>query len=140
MNTGNPVNLSYSPASAFQVSRSPTYRPDLIGDPAMPEGQRTASRWLNPDTVVVPLDRSKPFGNAGRNVARAPAFYQMDLGLHKDFNMTEGLRASFRTEAFNLLNKTNFSAPNGNRSSAGFGSITSTYPARQLQFALKLLF
>jgi len=140
MNSGNPVNLSYSAASAFQVSGSPTYRPNLIGDPTMPEGQRTASSWLNPDTVVVPFDRSMPFGNAGRNVARAPAFYQMDLGLHKDFNMTERLRASFRTEAFNLLNKTNFSAPNGNRSSGGFGSITSTYPARQLQFALKLLF
>ena len=140
MNTGSPVNLTYSPSSAFNVSGSPNYRPNLIGDPMLPADRRTPQLWLSPDTVVVPTDRSQPFGNAGRNVARAPNFYQMDVGLHKDFHITERTSLSFRTEAFNLLNKTNFSAPNGNRSSSGFGSITSTYPARQMQFALKLLF
>ncbi|MEO8132096.1 MAG: hypothetical protein ABI822_33680 [Bryobacteraceae bacterium] len=140
MNTGNPVNLSYSPASNFSVSGSPTYRPNLIGDPNLPSGQRTPQLWYNPATVVVPTDRSQPFGNAGRNIVRAPSFYQLDLGLHKDFPITETMKLSFRTEAFNLLNKTNFSAPNGNRSSSAFGSITSTYPARQMQFGLKLMF
>jgi len=140
MNTGNPVNLTYSPASAFSVSGSPNYRPNLIGDPMLPSGRRTPQLWFNPDTVVIPTDRSQPFGNAGRNVARAPNFYQMDLGLHKDFHITETKTLSFRTEAFNLFNKTNFGPPNGNRSSGGFGSITNTYPARQMQFGLKLLF
>jgi len=42
-------------------------------------------------------------------------------------------------EAFNLLNRTNFRAPNGNRSAAGFGTITSTYDPRQLQHGFKLL-
>ena len=138
MNSGSPVNLTYSPSSTLSVSGYPTYRPNLTGDPLMPEASRTAAKWLNPDTVVVPTDRTKPFGNAGRNVVRAPAFYQMDLGLHKDFTLTEAVKLSFRTEAFNLLNKTNFAAPNGNRSSGSFGSITSTYPARQVQFGLKL--
>jgi len=50
------------------------------------------------------------------------------------------MKLSFRTEAFNLLNKTNFGPPNGTRSSSGFGTITSAYPARQMQFGLKLLF
>jgi hypothetical protein len=140
MSSGTPVNLTYSPASAFSVSGSPTYRPNLIGDPMLPSDQRTAQLWFNPNTVIVPTDRSKPFGNAARNAARAPSFYQMDLGLHKDFAVTELVKASFRVEAFNLLNKTNFSAPNGNRSSSGFGSITSTYPARQMQFGLKVQF
>ena len=81
-----------------------------------------------------------PFGNAGRNIVRAPSLFQLDFGLHKDFSLTERFRLSFRTEAFNLFNRTNFGAPNSNRSSGGFGSITSTYPARQMQFALKLTF
>jgi hypothetical protein len=46
----------------------------------------------------------------------------------------------FRAEAFNVLNQTNFMAPNSNWSSTSFGSITSTFPARQLQFAMKFLF
>jgi hypothetical protein len=140
MTSGVPVNLTYSPSSTFQVSGAPNYRPNITGDPLMPEAQRTVQRWLNPDTVVVPTDRTRPFGNAGRNSVRAPSFYQMDIGLHKDFRFTERVALSFRGEAFNLLNKTNFNAPNANRSSNAFGTITGTYPARQLQFGLRLGF
>jgi len=43
-------------------------------------------------------------------------------------------------EAFNLFNKTNFGAATSDRSSAAFGTIRSTFPARQIQFALKLAF
>jgi hypothetical protein len=46
----------------------------------------------------------------------------------------------FRAEAFNLWNRSNFRPANGNISAATFGAITSTYPARQIQLALKLLF
>lgn len=48
--------------------------------------------------------------------------------------------AATRLEAFNALNRTNFRAPNGNRSSPAFGTITSTYDARQLQLGVKLSF
>ena len=41
MNTGSPVNLTYSPSSVFNVSGSPNYRPNLIGNPMLPSGQRT---------------------------------------------------------------------------------------------------
>lgn len=140
MSSGNPVNLTYSPSSTFQVSGAPNYRPNVIGDPVMPEGQRTVQRWLNPDTVVIPTDRTQPFGNAGRNIVRAPSVFQMDIGLHKDFVLTERIGLSFRTEAFNLLNKTNLGPPNGNRSSNSFGTITSAYPARQMQFGMRLSF
>jgi hypothetical protein len=134
------VNLTYSPSSQFSVSGSPNYRPNLIGDPLLPAADRTPQRFLNPATVVLPTDPSQPFGNAGRNVARAVGLYQMDLGLHKDFHVTERFVLSFRTEAFNLFNRTNFSAPDGNRSAGSFGTITRTYLPRQIQFALKLIF
>lgn len=47
---------------------------------------------------------------------------------------------ALRAESFNLLNRTNFGAPDGDHSSGAFGTIRSTYPARQLQFALRLAF
>jgi hypothetical protein len=34
----------------------------------------------------------------------------------------------------------NVRAPNGNRSAAAFGTITSTYDPRQIQLGVKLLF
>jgi len=49
-------------------------------------------------------------------------------------------QAEFRIEAFNLLNRTNFRSPNGNRSAGAFGTITSTYDPRQLQLGIKLSF
>ena len=64
----------------------------------------------------------------------------MDLGLHKEFSLTERAKLQFRSEAFNLTNQTNFQAPASNISSSNYGSITTTFPARQLQFALRLSF
>lgn len=140
MNSGVPVNLTYSPSSQFQVSGAPSYRPNLVGNPLVPEDQRSPARWLDAAAVVLPTDPSQPFGNAGRNAIYGPSFYQMNFGLHKDFAISESKRIEFRSEAFNLLNKTNFNNPNGNRSSGAFGTITSTQQARQIQFALRFVF
>ena len=49
-------------------------------------------------------------------------------------------KIGFVFQAFNLLNKTNFGAPNGDRSSGAFGTMRSTYVARQIQMALKVVF
>jgi hypothetical protein len=97
---------------------------------------------------------TSPFGNAGRNIGRSPSFYQFDFGLQKSFALpfSEASRIEFRAEFFNILNKTNFGAPNGNASglvfdangrvtaTGGFGQIRSAFPARQIQFALKVSF
>jgi hypothetical protein len=139
--SGLPVNLTYSPTSQFQVSTAPNYRPNVACDPVTPQGQRTTSNYLNKSCVSVPTDPSHPWGNAGRNSVRSYPFYQLDIGLHKQFGLGgETRKLEFRAEAFNILNQTNFQAPNSNISSSAFGSITSTFPARQLQFAMKILF
>lgn len=49
-------------------------------------------------------------------------------------------RVEFRIEAFNLLNRTNFRAPNIDRRTAAFGTIRETYDPRQLQLGLKMAF
>ena len=141
MTSGVPVNLSYSPATAFSVSGSPTYRPNLLGDPLTASDQRTIGNYLNGANVEIPTDRTQPFGNAPRNVARGPSFFQFDLGLHKSLGLgRQNTALELRIEAFNLLNKTNFSSPNANRSNANFGTITSTSAARQIQVGVKLHF
>jgi hypothetical protein len=141
MTSGMPINLSYSPASAASVSGLPTYRPNLLGDPLAPEDQRTITNYFNKAMIEIPADRSQPFGNGPRNAARADPFKQFDLGLHKAFGLgRENTRLEARIEAFNLFNTTNFQPANGNVSSSAFGTITSTYPARQLQLGVKLYF
>jgi hypothetical protein len=143
MSSGMPVNLNYSPASRYLVSNYPTYRPTLLGDPMAPLAQRNIDNYFNKANVITPVDplNPNPFGNAGRNTVRSYAIYQTDLGLHKDFPLwSEVRKLEFRSEFFNLMNKTNFQAPNSTSSSSAFGTIRSTFPARVIQMALKFVF
>jgi hypothetical protein len=55
--------------------------------------------------------------------------------------VTERVKLDLRAEAFNVLNHTNWQAPDTNISDgASFGTITTAFPSRQLQFAAKVLF
>ena len=137
--SGVPVNLSYTPTTAFSVGGQFTYRPDLNGDPQTEDGG--INNYLDSAAVTVPTDRTDPFGSAPRNVARGPSFKQFDLGLHKAFGLgRDSTRLEARIEAFNLFNRTNFNSPNSNRSSNAFGTITSAQPARQIQLGVKFYF
>ena len=142
--SGLPVNLTYNVNSNFTVSDLPTYRPNRTGNPLSGTTHVKTSTaltgYLNPATVSLPTAAS-PFGNSSRNLIRGPIFNELDFGLHKGFDLgAEGRLLDFRAEAFNLANHVNYGAPDGNRSNTTFGSITSAFPARQLQLALKLLF
>jgi hypothetical protein len=90
-------------------------------------------------------DANHPYGTAGRNSVRFDPFYQTDLGLHKAFQLyPEKVSFDFRFEAFNILNQTNYAFPQSSYSptSSSFGVVAagSTFPARILQFAGKVIF
>lgn len=82
-------------------------------------------------------------GRQGRNVFTGPGFFQLDMGLYKSIPVGADTprRLDFRLEIFNVLNRVNFSQPNGVASSPAFGQITSTrVPPRIMQVALKFSF
>jgi hypothetical protein len=140
MRSGLPVNIFYSPSAAFRACSACNQRPNYLGGPIQ-SPDRNINSYFVADNIQIPLDRRFPFGNLGRNVGRTHAFYQADFGLYKEFPLPrEGARIEFRSEFFNLLNKTNFLAANGRRDQSSFGTITGTFPARQVQFALKLYY
>jgi len=122
---------------------APWFRPNITGDPLMPKGQRRPDQYLNPATVVLPTG-NYPFGNAGRNTVRLPAFFQHDLAITKDFTLPrESTALQFRAEFFNLTNRTNFQILGrdvSNRNSPSFGRFASTFDPRLVQLALRLTF
>jgi hypothetical protein len=143
MYSGNPITFIYSPASDYTVSsNSKDYRPNLVGNPFLPADQRTWMQYWNPAGLVIPPSRTQPFGNAGRNIARSPGVYNMDISLQKELALPvrDTTRLQFRAEAFNIQNRTNFQNANSVVGNAAFGQTQSTYPARQMQFAVKLYF
>lgn len=105
-----------------------------------PEGQQTISNYFNASNVVIPSP-SQPFGDAPRSAARGPAIYTRHLGLHKSVSLVGRSRLELRVEAFNLLNRSNVNAPNGNRSATSFGTIASLAgDPRQIQLGVKVDF
>ncbi len=137
--SGRPVNLTYSPSSQFSVGGDLSYRPNITGQVVLDNPNPTA--YFDRTAVALPTDPTQPFGDAPRNAVRGPGFWQADIGIHKQFRLyNERTRLEIRAEAFNAFNRTNFGAPNGNVSSSAFGTITSAYPAREIQFAAKIYF
>ena len=143
---GEPVTFTYAPGASFIVSGiaqdfrgANNYRPNVVGDPYASGDQQTINNWFNRDNVLLPTDPSQPFGNAPRNSVRGPKFWQVDAVASKQVALVGRTMLEFRLEAFNVLNRTNFRAPNGIRSDAAFGRITATYDPRQLQLGFKIL-
>jgi hypothetical protein len=145
--SGEPLNLIWTPAANTQVSDigpdwrgAISYRPNLIGVAKLAESERAGTtRYLDRNAFAATTPQ-QPFGNLGRNAIFGPSFWQFDAGINKSFRITEGSSVQFRSEFFNMLNKTNFRPPVVNWSAANFGTFTQTYQPRQIQFALKFIF
>ena len=76
---------------------------------------------LNPAAFTVPLPGQ--FGDVPRNALRGPNFRQFDVILNKRFHFSETRSVEFRTEIFNLFNRTNFDIP-GSRLNLALPTVT----------------
>jgi hypothetical protein len=132
----------------------------LIGDPQLPEGQRSRARWFNTCTLTATGARQSCASATETPVFQVqPAFTlrthstrfsnirtsrppQIDLSLFKSFTLKEGVSLQFRAEAFNFTNTPWFGAPNTTAGSAAFGVVTPSQvnDQRNVQLALKLVF
>jgi len=144
--TGTPLNVYYGPSTANDVTglsndyRGEAFlRPNVSGSATSQSTSAMINNYFAGYTFATP-PASDPFGNLGRNAFRAPGLEQWDLGVNKNFRIREDIHLQFRSEFFNVLNHTNFGIPTTVTTSTAFGTIRSTYPPRQIQFALKLLF
>jgi len=99
-------------------------------------------------------------GNFGRNVLRGFGAWQADVGLHRQFQLTERFGLRFQAEFFNIFNHPNFGSPTNSLSNGLFGRSTQTLAnflgaggangglnplyqiggPRSIQFAIKLQF
>jgi hypothetical protein len=111
---------------------------------------QNASRYVKTECFAAPSTSTR-LGNAGRNSVIGPGLIDMDFSLFKNIpipKISEGFKAQFRTEVFNIFNRPNFTSPNDNRAilnpdgtlngnTPGGITLTNT-TSRQIQFALKL--
>ena len=139
--TGLPVNIVVTRSAANMLDgNAGSQRPDLApGASIIPAGGQTINQWWNIAAFAVPAKNT--WGNSGRFLARAPGFYEMNAALEKRFPVHESLSASFRAEAFNLMNHAILNAPPANISTpATFGKITGSSNPRKLQLMFRVEF
>jgi hypothetical protein len=103
------------------------------------------NEWFNTACFAAPPDFV--FGNASRTdpTLRSSGINNFDFALFKKtrFGPDEKLSLDFRTEFFNIFNRTQFAPPNTQVGSSTFGVVSSTYPGtnpRLVQFGLKFVF
>ncbi len=140
-NTGLSYNISDGIDQVGYTS-SGTPRPNYVSGCQVQVGH--VNEWFNPACFA--LQAPGTFGNTGRDTGRGPDFGTTDIALLKDTKITESVRAQFRAEFFNIGNHQNLGLPaaavfttSGVNPSAGtITNIVGT--ARQIQFALKLVF
>src|SRR5262249_37840385 len=108
--SGNPFTVfTGSDASLSGVGND---RPNLVGNPTI-SGDRSKgdklARWFNSSAFVA--NSPGTFGNAGRNILRAPGDVRWDMSVKKVFYGFEKYRVELRSDINNLLNHTVFDAP-----------------------------
>jgi hypothetical protein len=143
--SGTPFTVSDSTNVSLQANSPPisgfaASRPNVVGDPD--GGPRTVDEWLSRSAFqrLDPLTQAGQFGNAGRNIARGPAYTNVDVALVRTFALSGEVRLQVRAESFNIANHANFGLPVADLNSANFGRILSAGPPRLMQFAAKVIF
>lgn len=138
--SGLPIGVTTAaPLPIFNGTNRPNvtgedWRAPLAGDEFDPR----VDRFLNRAAFVQPVGQ---LGNAPRINGDVRRFWNLNenISVAKTIGMTDALRMDVRLEAFNLLNRVVWGAPNTDFNNTNFGLITSTGNSpRQMQLGLKL--
>jgi hypothetical protein len=79
-------------------------------------------------------------GTLPRNSETAPAVFDLNVSLMKNFPITERVRFELRIESFNVLNRVNYNVPVNNIANPLFGTIQSAADPRQFQISGRIQF
>ena len=100
--------------------------------------------FKDPTTAITSYRQDFPGEVGDRNTVRGPGYFGVDMGLHKQFKITESQALTFRWDTFNIFNNVRFDALTANTgvdqvSSFGIFTKTLTIP-RRMEFALRYSF
>jgi hypothetical protein len=147
--SGTPVSVSrgnqlplFNGGTRPFVARYDNWRAPTKGDKFDPKDDRFLSIAAFPtNSAGVPTQPSILWGNMTRNnpLLRTFGSFNENVSLAKTFRIRETLRADFRWESFNVLNRHSFGAGGTSLDNPStFGQVTSASGSRDMQVALKL--
>lgn len=92
------------------------------------------------DTGAFAAPNNGFYGDASNGTIRGPGQVSVNTSLYKTFPIKDLLSLQFRAEAFNVLNKANFSQVDAGLGDGAYGQVTSAHDPRIMEFALKVIF
>ncbi|MGH9719701.1 MAG: carboxypeptidase regulatory-like domain-containing protein [Bryobacteraceae bacterium] len=134
--------------TAATSSRTPaqvTIRPNHLRDANLPAGQRSTGRWFDVAAFGAPVAGS--YGTAAKGVIKGPGTEILNVGLAKNFSVTERLRIRCEITGTNFFNTPNYAVPSVNITSlataatigsAGGGSGLDSTGARSFRTGLRV--
>ena len=153
--SGLPFTLSLGSCSAYTPGSAPCYPNgrggflktnvgsyDPVNHNRLFYNGNVSKGQLPPGFAYPTLDH---IGNAGRNNAWGPHFFNTDMSLQKNIPIHESIQAQFRFDAYNAFNNINlnFNSDGNAPIDQGPQYITGMAPGtnpRQLQFSFRILF
>lgn len=105
-----------------------------------PDGTFQGYEWMSASGFSEPDPGT--FGNCpAQGPDIGPGFENTDIGLMKDFHLSESMYFQFRGDFLNAFNNVQLGHPNTNFPNSGsFGLVNTSQPARNIQFALKFYY
>ena len=154
MQSGNPYTLFSGTDNGFGSDNNRIHA--IPGSLSIdPSGGRAVQVTGGLPTALALEPTAGKLGTLGRNTLRGDRLFNWNAAVHKDFAMTEKLKAQLRFEAFNLFNTTNFNTAaldnvlsiERNRATGqatgfnpNFGRQGEVFSPRSIQLALRFVF
>jgi hypothetical protein len=148
--SGTPFSVTSSGTSLNAPTETQT-ADQVLSEVAILGGTGPGQSYFDP-AAFAPVTAVR-YGTSGLNILRGPGFFNVDLGLFRQFSITERVKIQFRTEAFNATNTPHFNNPGTSTTNAtrdangkitklnGYTEITSAQTdERQFRFGLRLSF
>ena len=143
VDNGLPIQLFLCGGCSVSLPTYGNQYPDLLA-PLQVAGTGNLNQYFaNPQVAVKPAPYTMATPRAFCSNARMPGTDNLTASLFKQvpLGFREGARLEIRLEAFNVLNRVQFAAPDTNVGDATFGQITAqANQPRQVQVGLKLYF
>ena len=138
MQSGGPFTVTMQTSTLTGVYSAGGQRANVVGEPNLPNSERTINRWFNTEAFVSP--DGYEFGNAGRGLIRNDGRINFDLSLSKNFRFSERKYLQFRGDFFNAFNHPDFNRPNSSLGNSGYGTISGATAGRTIQLGIRFNF
>ncbi|HEX5483080.1 MAG TPA: carboxypeptidase regulatory-like domain-containing protein [Terriglobia bacterium] len=135
LHSGYPITITANDASG---TKSRGAKANCIAGITYGHDVGIGTTWFNTSSFSQPATGT--FGSCANGTVRGPGLRDWDLGLQKDFHISESKRIELRGEFLNFTNTPLYLAPNRSVTSGTFGEISAAQGQRNIQLALKFYF